>query len=427
MRIRYSKNEGGKTVRKAFVYTKDEHKINNNFVDEHAVYICKRLREEGFETYIVGGAVRDLIIGKKPKDFDIASAANPAQIKKVFRNSRVIGRRFRLVHVFFGTQIFEVATFRSIKDGTAGNTFGTIEEDVLRRDFTFNALFYEPEKCLVIDYVGGLRDIQNKKLHPIIPVNTIFKDDPVRMLRAVKYSVLSGFKLPFSLRNQIRKEAVLLGGVSPSRLTEEINKIIHSANVAGIVENLEMLGLYVYLQPNAHDLMKKSESFKRLYFTALKALNFDSNGSTDASEAVETKNAAVVKNLPSVSRDIICLSALFVDYIEGVVDWVDESAVLYKTVFQKARSFVLPMNPQRVHIDKAVRNLLAQHGISIRKSRILRPEVEGSNSTFSTTLRAPQNASSKPEEGTSKPHRRRRRRKPKNGGAENTSIPNASE
>ncbi|MDR1858940.1 MAG: polynucleotide adenylyltransferase PcnB, partial [Treponema sp.] len=141
MRYRYSTGENGRLIKRAVVYTRDEHGINFDDVDGEAVGIVKRLKDCGYETYIVGGAVRDLILKKKPKDFDIVSEANPARIKKIFRNSRIIGRRFKLVHVYFGPRIFEVSTFRSLKDGLTSNTFGSINEDVLRRDFTMNALF----------------------------------------------------------------------------------------------------------------------------------------------------------------------------------------------------------------------------------------------------------------------------------------------
>ncbi|MCL2602795.1 MAG: polynucleotide adenylyltransferase PcnB, partial [Treponema sp.] len=249
MRFRYSAEDNGKLVKKAAVYTQDEHRINVSDVDPQAVYIIQRLQANGYETYVVGGAVRDLILGKKPKDFDIVTSASPTKIKTIFRNARIIGRRFRLVHVFFGPKIFEVSTFRSIKDGPTSNTFGTIEEDVQRRDFSLNALFYDPMKQLVIDYVGGMKDMKKHLIRPIIPLPSIFTDDPVRMIRAVKYSAVAGFTLPFLLKMKIRKQSALLADVSPSRLTEEIFKIIHSPHARIIIEGLDALGLYNYLQP----------------------------------------------------------------------------------------------------------------------------------------------------------------------------------
>jgi len=204
LRFRYGKEENGALIKKAVVYTQNEHHINVANVDKDAIFVVSRLKANGAETYIVGGAVRDLMLGKKPKDFDIVTQATPAKIKRIFRNSRVIGRRFRLVHVFFGPKIFEVSTFRSLKDGHTSNTYGSIEEDVQRRDFSLNALFYDPETQIVVDYVGGMADIRRRKIRPIIPPEVIFKDDPVRMIRAVKYAAATGFHIPLvpPLENQ---------------------------------------------------------------------------------------------------------------------------------------------------------------------------------------------------------------------------------
>jgi poly(A) polymerase len=219
----------------ALVYTSDEHKINAADVDRDAVYITNRLQMEGFETYIVGGAVRDLILGKRPKDFDIATQASPPQIKRLFRNARIIGRRFRLVHISYGPKIIEVATFRSITYGTTGNSFGTINDDVRRRDFTVNALFYDPQKQVVIDYNTGVEDLFARRLKPIIPLNDIFVDDPVRLIRAVKYSAALDLSMSIAMRWRIKKDAPLLKSISPSRLSEEISKILHSRSSMKII------------------------------------------------------------------------------------------------------------------------------------------------------------------------------------------------
>ncbi|MDR1353163.1 MAG: polynucleotide adenylyltransferase PcnB [Treponema sp.] len=348
MRIRYTTREDGKPVRKANIYTREEHGINFADVDKDAVYIVERLRANGYETYIVGGAVRDLILKKRPKDFDIVSAASPARIKRIFRNARIIGRRFRLVHVYFGPRIFEVSTFRSLKDGTTSNTFGTIEEDVLRRDFSLNALFYDPLKQEVADYVGGMKDIKEKRIRPIIPLKVIFQDDPVRMIRAVKYAAAAGFALPLSLRWKIRRQSVLLAPVSPSRLTEEIMKIIHTPAAAEIVESLETQGLYVYLQPNASRLMRDA-GFRARYLKSFAALR-EKAGEADP---------------PGWN-----LAALIRDYLEDYLDWDAGVHENYRNAFIAARKFVLPMNPPRVELDRAVRLLFSEHGITVKKIRL---------------------------------------------------------
>ena len=383
MRFRYSAEENGKLVKKAIVYTRDEHGINSEDVDPEAIGIVRRLKDAGHESYIVGGAVRDLILRKKPKDFDIASEANPSRIKKIFRNSRIIGRRFKLVHVYFGPRIFEVSTFRSLKDGLTSNTFGSISDDVLRRDFTMNALFYDPEQQIVIDYVGGMKDIQAKLVKPIIPLATIFKDDPVRMIRAVKYSAATGFTLPLSLKWKIKTDSPLLASISPSRLTEEIFKIIHSSQAARIVEALDDMGLYAYLQPQAAQLMKENPLFRSRYLRSMTALN-----------------QAGYKNLPGEA-----LGALVNNYLEDIADWEQGITENYRACYTAARRFIRPMNPPRFELDYAVRRFFAANGITIKKSHLVdrvninRPPLPGTESNVAGGAH------------TSTPHKRRRRRK----------------
>jgi poly(A) polymerase len=387
LRIRYSAEKDGRPVKKAVVYTQEEHGINFADVDPDAVHITERLRANGYETYIVGGAVRDLILGKKPKDFDIASAASPSRIKRIFRNSRIIGHRFRLVHVYFGPKIFEVSTFRSLKDGPTSNTFGTIEEDVLRRDFTLNALFYDPLKQIVVDYVGGMKDIQKKRIRPIIALSSIFKDDPVRMIRAVKYGAATGFKLPLRLRWTIRRQSRLLGTVSPSRLTEEIFKITRSSAPAKIVEQLDAFGLYAYLQPEAAALFKENPDFRARYMKSLEAVNQEKNSSVPGE----------------------AMAALVRDYLEDYTDWNGGIAENYKNTFLAARRFVLPMNPPRVELDRAVRMVFGEHGITIKKSHF--PERGKPVSQHREDTPVPAS-----EAGLPPKKRRRRRRKNPNSG-----------
>jgi len=380
MRFRYSAEENGKLVKKAVVYTSDEHGINVDDVDREAINIIQRLRYAGYESYIVGGAVRDLILKKKPKDFDIVSEANPSRIKKIFRNARIIGRRFKLVHVHFGARIFEVATFRSLKDGLTSNTFGSISDDVLRRDFTMNALFYDPGQQIVVDYVGGMKDIRAKQVKPIIPLATIFKDDPVRMIRAVKYSVATGFTLPLSLKRKIKSQSPLLASISPSRLTEEIFKIIHSSQAAPIVEALHDMGLYAYLQPHAAELMKTNPLFRRRYLKSMAALNQPDS-----------------QNIPGAA-----LGALINDYLEDVADWERSIAENYRECYSAARRFVLPMNPPRFELGYAVRRFFAAHGIIVKKSHI----AEWANRSHEASGETEGSAAT----GV---HRKRRRRKKK--------------
>jgi len=376
MRYRYSTGANGKPEKKAIIYTRDEHGINFDDVDGEAISIIKRLKSSGYDSYIVGGAVRDLILGKKPKDFDIVSAASPTRIKKIFRNSRIIGRRFRLVHVYFGERIFEVATFRSLKDGHTSNTFGTIEDDVLRRDFTMNALFYDPEQQIVVDYVNGMKDIKNKQVKNIINLSDIFTDDPVRMIRAVKYAAATGFSIPLNLKMKITSQSNLLKTISPSRLTEEIFKIINSDKAGVIVDMLDKTGLYSYLQPQAAELMRKNANFRKSYLQTM----------TDLKGRENPRGQAI--------------SALFLDYLEGAYEWKPGPIENYKEICKSVRTFVLPMNPPRFELESAIKKFLSAKGITIKRSPF-RPAAEGE-------------ASAK---------RRRRRRKPNSGSANKESNP----
>lgn len=353
MLIRYATDKKGKPVKKAVIYTRDEHRILRSRIDSDAFFVVSRLRDAGFDAYIVGGAVRDLLIGKEPKDFDIVTDATPSKIKRLFRNSRIIGKRFRLVHVFFGEKIFEVSTFRSITEGSVGNVFGTMDEDVQRRDFSMNALYYDPLREQVIDYVHGVDDIRRRVLRPVISLDRIFEEDPVRMLRAVKYSATTGCRLPAALKRRIRKSAHLLSPVSPSRLTEEMLKIVNSGHAYDIVMAALSCDLYMYLQPTACAMLYADKSFERRYMEHLREL--------DALVA-ERNDARLGEKL----------TFIIYDFIMGLTDWEQEVATksasgeLYTRTWRECRNFVLPINPPRMELEYAIRDSLRKLGVAIR-------------------------------------------------------------
>ena len=212
---RYRRTAEGAPRVTANVYLLAEHGIGSAAIDAGAAGICQRLVRAGHETYIVGGAVRDLLTGRRPKDFDIATSARPRQVAGLFRGARVIGRRFKLVHVPSGARVFEVATFRG-PDRTTANRYGTMDQDAFRRDFTFNALYYAPRSERLIDYVGGFEDIKRRTLHTIGTPEGSFIEDPVRMIRAAKYARLAGFTMERRYRvlisRQRRTPGRVLGG-----------------------------------------------------------------------------------------------------------------------------------------------------------------------------------------------------------------------
>ena len=350
----------GKPVKKALVYTKNEHTISLEKIDSDALRIVSQLRNYGFDAYIVGGAVRDLLLDKDPKDFDIVTDATPSKIKKIFRNSRIIGKRFRLVHVFFGSKIFEVSTFRSISNGTVGNNFGTIGEDVQRRDFTLNALYYDPLKEQIIDYVGGVDDIKRKVVRPVIPLDHIFVEDPVRMLRAVKYAATTGFHMPLSLRRKIRKSVHLMSPVSPSRLTEELLKIMNSGHAYEIIKLAMDVDLYMYLQPGASAMIYADSNFSKKYFANIQEMDLLHSRHPEARLGVK-------------------LTYMIHDFIASLTNWEKElksnysANEIYSKVWSQCRTFVLPMNPQRTELEFAVNSVLKSFGMAVHPAKKKKP------------------------------------------------------
>ncbi|HKL59958.1 MAG TPA: poly(A) polymerase, partial [Sphaerochaeta sp.] len=251
MLIRYKQDEHGKTVPVANIYTQKEHKINYALLDRDAVWAIKKLQQSGAEAYLVGGAVRDLMLGQVPKDFDIATSASPRQIQRIFWNARIIGKRFKLVHLVFRDKVHEVSTFRSGEEAMEGNNnvFGSIDQDAKRRDFSVNSFYYDPSTNQLLDFNNAMDDFRKKKISSIIPLDESFREDPVRMIRAIKYSVSTGFTLRFNVRMAIRKFSNELSRTSTSRLTEEVNKILASGHSREIFNELQKYKLLVFMLP----------------------------------------------------------------------------------------------------------------------------------------------------------------------------------
>ena len=246
-------------------------------VSPAAVSIIRTLQGSGFQAEMVGGCVRDLLLGWSPKDFDVVTNATPDQIKKLFRRARVIGRRFQLVHVRIGREVIEVSTYRGSDTGrqeqrrgrakekmAANNVFGRRDEDVLRRDFTINALYYDPVKEVVTDYVDGLGHIQERRLEIIGDPRQRFSEDPVRMLRAVRFKAKLNLRLDAKMEKLLPRMAGTLIAVSPPRLFEEIIKVLHNGYGAVGFQALDHYGLLRFLFPSAtrhfneQDLNKKN-------------------------------------------------------------------------------------------------------------------------------------------------------------------------
>jgi poly(A) polymerase len=237
--------------------------ISERQLDQDALRVISRLVRHGHEAYLVGGCVRDLLIGRRPKDFDVATSAHPRQIKRLFRNGRIIGRRFKLVHIHYASHIIETATFRSDpferEEGDEGevqdlliiedNEFGTAEEDARRRDFTVNALFHDPTRERILDYVGGLDDLDARLLRTIGDPAVRIAEDPVRILRAVKFATRMGFRIEDATWDAMNELAPLLERSAPPRVLEEILRLLRSGTALGALRMLRDCGALTVVLP----------------------------------------------------------------------------------------------------------------------------------------------------------------------------------
>lgn len=236
------------------VFGPDAHPVRRTQLSRGATEVTRKLQHAGFRAFIVGGAVRDLLLGIAPKDFDIATDATPEQVKALFRRAFIIGRRFRLVHVLAGPETIEVSTFRARQTGDAAadehgrllhdNVFGEQAEDAVRRDFTINALYFDPATESVWDYVGGVHDIKARKLRLIGDPETRYREDPVRMLRAVRLAAKLGIDIERKTAAPIPTLAPLINNVPPSRLFDEMEKLLLSGHAVESLRSLRRHGLH---------------------------------------------------------------------------------------------------------------------------------------------------------------------------------------
>jgi len=280
---------GGRTINEPVIIPRAQHHVSRALISENALKVLYRLKDAGHASLLVGGCVRDLMLGREPKDFDVVTDARPEQIRKLFHNARVIGRRFRLVHVRFGREIIEVATFRAIphdaseetipQEGEEGeeiedieeieddtpaevtdhNIFGSQEEDAVRRDFTVNALYYDIRDFSVMDYVGGAEDLKRGVLRVIGNPESRYREDPVRMLRAVRFAAKLGFKFEDKTAAPIRDLASLLTTVPPARMFEEVLKLFHGGYALETYELLRHYGLFQHLFPLTEKSLEREE------------------------------------------------------------------------------------------------------------------------------------------------------------------------
>lgn len=333
---------------------RDQHNVSRRDISPNALRVLYRLREGGFAAHLVGGAVRDLLIGGHPKDFDVATDATPEQVKALFRNCRLIGRRFRLAHVVYGREIIEVATFRAnIDDGSGDrelheggrllrdNVYGTIEDDAVRRDFTANALYYAIEDFSVRDYVGGFEDVRNRLLRLIGDPETRYREDPVRMLRAVRLAAKLDFEIEPATAAPIAPLAPLLREAAPARLFEECLKLFLSGHAEKSFLGLERHGLLPALLPETAAALKSNRSgaLRRMLLEGLKGT--DARVAND--EPVSPAFLFALLLWPAYCRALMALQAQGVHMAEAQRRAADRVTVHQLETIALPRRFSLPM------------------------------------------------------------------------------------
>ena len=269
------------------VIPRSEHSISRKQISDAALKVLYRLDKAGYRACLVGGGVRDVLLGKQPKDFDVATDATPDQVRALFRNCRLIGRRFRLAHIHFGREVIEVATFRAHApdsdktqlndDGRIlrDNTFGSIEDDALRRDFTVNALYYDIHDFSILDYANGLRDLKAGSLNLIGDPDTRYAEDPVRMLRAVRFAAKLEFSIQPAAIDAMHEHGHLLRGIPAARLYDEVLKIFHSGHAIRAFQLLREYDLFQYLFPQLDRYLNNDPAEAMLDFIEQALVNTD--------------------------------------------------------------------------------------------------------------------------------------------------------
>lgn len=335
------------------VIPREQHIISRKDISPNALRVLYRLREAGFGAYLVGGAVRDLLVQGHPKDFDVATDATPEEVKGLFRNCRLIGRRFRLAHVVFGREIIEVATFRANSDDGSGdrevengrlvrdNVYGTIEEDAIRRDFTCNALYYAIEDFSVRDYVGGFEDVQARVMRLIGDPEQRYREDPVRMLRAVRLAAKLGFEVEPATAEPIPRLSGLLADAAPARLFEEVLKLFLSGHGVASFEGLERHGLLDALFPESAAALRSNRSgaLRRMLVAGLR--NTDARVAND--EPVSPAFLFALLLWPAFCRTLAALQAQGVSAEEAQRRAADRVTLHEIERVALPRRFSLPM------------------------------------------------------------------------------------
>lgn len=379
MKYCYGRNVKDALVKIGKIYTAEEHHIKKEHIDYSIIEIINTLVKHGHTAYVVGGAIRDLLSHTQPKDFDIVTNAHPHQIKTYFRSSQIVGKRFPIVLVRGKRyrDFVEVSTFRSndadnLTTQTTSNntsqkkskrksialavqntTFGSIAEDVMRRDFTCNALYYDVHKEQILDFVEGVQHLQEKKL---VAVRTEFEEDPIRMIRAIKYAHKVHLSIPFLLRKKIIKNAPLLKTVSHSRVGDEIIKILISGVSMNIMQDLFSYSLLKYMLPNVSDWYHKREQEKKAFFNHLQEADNRTNESHTRIRGLQMLIQAFVMvyikehNIPHHSRTQLTTSEV-------------------GQIMNHTKKWIQPITPPNAEIQKALISILSEEQLLSSQTR----------------------------------------------------------
>ena len=409
------------------IYTVDEHRIPPEKIDSHAFYVIEKLRQAGHKAYLVGGGVRDLLLNQRPKDFDVSTSASPEEIRSLFRNAILIGRRFRLAHIRFGNKIIEVATFRSgdteapdliVRD----NVWGSEEQDVLRRDFTINGLFYDPENQTVIDYVEGYPDIEKRILRTIGQPDLRFIQDPVRMIRLIKFCARFNFEIEGSTHEALLncKEEIVKS--SPARILEELLRMLESGASKPFFHLLNEYGLLRPLLPFLSEYLKRDD--RQVVMQLLTEMD-----------------AEITKHGPPPDRSVLLAALLFpmvhthllhkieeIDQVPHLGEIAEEAELLIDRVFNPffklprrmrgIMGFVLASQYRFVPLDGRLRKPrptrdplfpIALHLFKIRCA--LEPALLPYYSQWSEASYSSHESAAHDEAASTRPKRRRRRRR----------------
>lgn len=338
------------------VIPRPDHCISRSNISKAALKVLYRLKDGGYQAYLVGGSVRDLLLGGRPKDFDIATDATPEEVRALFNNSRVIGRRFRLVHVRFGREVIEVATFRApannhdddhaVAEGSGrvlrDNVWGSFEDDVWRRDFTANGLYYDIRDYSIRDYVGGVADINERKLRLIGDPEQRYREDPVRMLRAARFAAKLDFELADSAARPIPELAELLNNIPPARLFDEFGKMFQSGYALKTWRQLHKLQLLMHLFPWTMKWLEDDPDGCRLRFIESALANTDERVQADKPVTPMFLFAVLLWGPVREGADIL-IQREQMSEVQALITAAAEMAAVQVTKISVPKRFTFPM------------------------------------------------------------------------------------